>query len=326
MGNRMRVGINGFGRVGQALLQRLASTREIEIVAINEIELSVGQAAALLGGAASVSASGDLVFGRWTVKWLAKDDHRNIEWSTYGVEVVVEASRLFLRKEMVEQSEGGQVTILMTGDLRDELPDLTLVLGVNESEYRSDMTVLCAGSDRTQALVPILQTIGDRFGVKSYRACIHRSPYVGTCGRVQNRPDHAEQLARALPALTGRGKITRVDDQGATFVTIWLDISTNATVDEHQVRASMKKVASDFPNAVLCSRQLPSPVGNSHSALIDFSSVAVGIFNADEGDEHHIWVKLYYDPVVSYAERIKEQLIFLSEQRELINEGADTSG
>lgn len=322
----MKVGINGFGRVGQALLQRLASTEEIEIIAINEIELSAGRAAAFLGDAASVSASGDLVYVGRTIKWLAKDDPCNIEWSTYGIEVVVEASRLFLRKEMVEQSEDGQVAILMTGDLRGELPDLTLILGVNENEYRSNKTVLCAGSDRTQALVPIFQTIGDQFGVKSYRACIHRSPYVGTCGRVQNRNDNAEQLARALPALAGRGEITRVDDPGAKFVTIWLDIAANAIVDQHQVRASMKKVASDFPQAVLCSGQLPSPVGNAHSALVDLSSIRVGVFNTEEGDEHHIWLKLYYDPVVSYAERIKEQLIFLSEQRGLVAEGTVANG
>ncbi len=172
----MKAGINGFGKVGQALLQRLASTEEIDVVAINEIELPVAQAAALLGNAASVSASGDLVYGHRTIKWLVQDDHCKIEWDKVDIEVVVEASRLFHRDEMVEQSAQGRVVILMTGDLRGELPDLTLVLGVNDSEFRPGMTVLCAGSDRTQALVPILRTIHDHFGVKSYRACVHRLP------------------------------------------------------------------------------------------------------------------------------------------------------
>jgi hypothetical protein len=311
----MKVGINGFGKVGQVLLQRSASTEEIDVVAINEIGLSAGQAAALLGSAASVSASGDIVHGPRIIKWLMQDDHRTIAWDRYDIEVVVEASRLFRREEMIEQSAGGRIVVLMTGDLRGESPDLTLVLGVNDTAYRPGMTVLCVGSDRTQALAPVLRVVHDRFGIRSYRACIHRPPYVGTCARVQNRPTNAEQLARVLPALTGCGEVTRVDDPEAAFVTVWLDISTHAAVDEHHVRAAMHELAAGLPKAVQCSGQLPAAVGDTHSALIDSASIKAETVGGDAGDDHHVWLKLYYDPVVSYAERIREQLLFLSKHR-----------
>jgi len=314
----MNIGINGFGKVGQALLHRLSSTEEIDVVAINENLLSVTQAATLLGSTASVTASGDLVYGQKTIKWLPLSDHRKIGWDKYGIEVVVEASRLFLRREMAEQSADGRITILMTGDLRDELPDLTLVLGLNDSEYRSNMSILCAGSDRTQALVPILRAIHNLCGVKLFRACVHRPPYVGNCGHVQNRPTNAEQLARVLPALMGCGEVTRVDDPEATFVTIWLDTLVNAATDEHRVRAAMHEVAASLPSAVLCSGELPAPVSDPHSALIVSASIKTETVKVEDRDEHHVWLKLYYDPVASYAERIREQLLFLSQHRKMV--------
>jgi glyceraldehyde 3-phosphate dehydrogenase len=317
----MKVGINGFGKVGQALLQRLDSTQQIDVVAINEIGLSAGQAAALLGSAAFVSDSGDLVYGHRKIKWLAAQDHRQIGWDKYGTEVVVEASQLFQRKEMVEQSAGGRIVILMTGDLRGEPPDLTLVLGVNDSEYRPGMTVLCVGSDRTQGLAPVLRVVHDQFGIRSYRACIHRPPYVGTCARVQNRPTNAEQLARVLPALTGCGEVTRVDDPEATFVTVWLDISTSVAADEQQVQAAMQELAAGLPKTVQCSGPLPAPVGDTRSALIDSASIKAEAVSGEQGDDHRVWLKLYYDPVVSYAERIREQLLFLAIHRRPVSTG-----
>ena len=119
-GGEMKIGINGFGRVGQALLQQMPPSDDLQIAAINEIGLSLSDAVEFLGDAASVTDSGDLTYAGRTSRWLALADHRQIGWEQYGVQVVVEASRLFLRSEMKEQSAGGQVTILMTGDLRDE--------------------------------------------------------------------------------------------------------------------------------------------------------------------------------------------------------------
>ncbi len=250
-----------------------------------------------------------------------QDDHRTIAWDRYGIEVVVEASRLFRREEMIEQSAGGRIVVLMTGDLRGELPDLTLVLGVNDSAYRPGMTVLCVGSDRTQALAPVLHAIHDQFGIRSYRACIHRPPYVGSCARVENRPTNAEQLARVLPALTGCGEVTRVDDPEATFVTVWLDISTSVAADEHQVRAAMHELAARLPEAVQRSSQLPAPIGDTHSALIDSASIKAETVSGEHGDDHRVWLKLYYDPVVSYAERIREQLLLLAIHRRPVSTG-----
>ena len=307
----MKIGLNGFGKIGQALLQRLASTDEIEIVVINEIGMAVEQAGAAFASNCDVSGTGKLIHGRSTIEWLSQRDHRRIGWGNYGVDVVVEASRLFHRKEMEEQSDDAKITILMTGDLRNSTPDLTLVLGVNSSQYETNMSVLCAGSDRTQALVPILKTIDDQFGVNSYRVCMHRPPYVGTYGRVQDRPDNAAQLARALPALAGRGTFTRVEDPRSDCVTIWLDISTNKFADKRRICDALKQTSNLLPTAVACSEDAPSPVGDSHSALVDLSSLTA----AEVADECNIWVKLVYDPITSYAERIREQLLFLSKQR-----------
>ena len=81
----MKVGINGFGRVGQALLQQTPSSDDLQIVAINEIGLSLSDAVEFLGEAASVTDSGDLSYAGRTINWLALADHREIRWEQDGV-------------------------------------------------------------------------------------------------------------------------------------------------------------------------------------------------------------------------------------------------
>ena len=200
----------------------------------------------------------------------------------------------------------------MTGDLRDEPPDLTLVLGVNDADYRPDMSILCAGSDRTQALVPILHmrsTSGLVWLPSGPASTV--PPYTGACGRVQNRPGNAEELARVLPELAGRGELVRVDDPEADFVTAWLDLTVEAPADDDEVLSTLSELATRLPDVVLCSTQLPSPVGDQHSALVDTASIRTERLGTDT--DGRIWLKLFYDPVVSYSERIREQVRFLCE-------------
>jgi hypothetical protein len=105
---------------------------------------------------------------------------------------------------------------------------------------------------------------------------------------------------------------------------MWLDISTHAAGDEHHLRAAMHELAAGLPNAIQCSGRLPAPVGDTHSALIDSASIKAETVAGDAGDDHHVWLKLYYDPVVSYAERIREQLLFLSIRRRPLSTGPNS--
>jgi len=261
----MKIGINGFGKVGQALLQRLDSTQQIDVVAYHGIGLSAGQAAALLGSAAFVSDSGDLVYGHRTIKWLAERDHRQIGWDKHDIEAVLEASRLFQRKEMVEQSAGGRIGDPDDGDLRGEPPDLTLVRGVNDSEYRRGMTVsaLAVIGRRPWHQSFALSTTNLVSGRTGPASTAHRTWYLrpsaeptDQCRTTGTRPTRVDGLRRGYAS----------DDPEATFVTVWLDISTSVAADEHQVRAAMHELAAGYPRPFSalgsCLPRLATPLGS----------------------------------------------------------------
>jgi len=319
----MKVAINGFGKVGQALLRRLTRSTEIDVVVINEIKSSVERAVRVFqesgrGSNAENSPTirgGNLHVCERTIVWQAEKEPRNLGWERHKVDVAVEASRLFLRREMEDQSAGGRITILMTGDLADQPPDLTLVLGVNDAEYQPEQAILCMGSDRTQALVPVLSVLHSRLGVLSYRACVLRTPYKDDYGQVQHQAKHAQQLARALPPLNGRGKVYRVDDSDCRCVTVWLDVAVDSTVDNEHARDALHAAAEKFPAAVIISDQLADPVGSTYSALIDASSIKTRMVKSKDRQEYRIYLKFVYDPLVSYVERLLEQLCFLAQHR-----------
>ena len=90
-----------------------------------------------------------------------------------------------------------------------------------------------------------------------------------------------------------------------------MDITVETPADDDEVLGTLSELATRLPHVLLCSTQLPSPVGDRHSALADAASIRTERLSTNTGSR--IWLKLYYDPVVSYAERIREQLKSLSE-------------
>lgn len=311
----MRVAINGFGRIGAKLAERIlgesmqkerraaasplvrdvAPDADLEVAAINEPEPA--RHARLREWLRSLDA------GRATVA-LSVSEPRELPWDALDVDVVVEASRWFHRDQMAVQTRAGRIPVIMTGDLRDSLPDLTLVLGVNHERYSPQHRILCAGSDRTQAFAPLLALLEQEVGIDSYRLALRRPPYAEVVGRVYANPRQAEQLSDVIPTLRGRGVVTRIEDPRATYVHAWCDLTLRSDYGEQEIHAMLGRAESHFPSVLARTSAAVEPSGDPRSLLVDISSVRSG--------ERRVWFEAAYDPITSYAERLVEMLRFVT--------------
>lgn len=311
----MRVAINGFGRIGAKLAERIlgesrrtgrhaASSSEVrdvardvdlEIAAINEPEPA--RHAQLREWLTTCDAA------RATVA-LSVPEPRELPWDALDVDVVVEASRWFHRDQMAAQTRAGRIPVIMTGDLRDSRPDLTLVLGVNHERYSPHHRILCAGSDRTQAFAPLLALLEHEIGIESYRLAVRRPPYAEVVGRVYANPRQAEQLSDVIPTLHGRGAVTRIEDPRATYVHAWCDVSLRRDGAEEELHDLLSCAESRFPSVLARTSAAVEPSGDVRSLLVDKSSLRCG--------ERRVWFEAAYDPITSYAERLVEMLRFVT--------------
>lgn len=312
----MRIGLNGYGQVGQLLVERLGDCPGLELVAVNdarrispeEIAATSAQIAGGLGRGPALTAGPD--GAKWRgqpVRWTVHSRPENLNWPDVGVEVVVEASRYFSRGEMEAQHDGGRITVLMTGDLRDSVPDLTLVLGINHERFDRRTSVVCVGSDRTQILCPLMQILVDSFGVADYQLAIHRPPYVWDTPRIVSQPHQPQQIARVIPELGGIGTVYRVDDPQTRQVKMWLDLTTRSELSAEQAVDQLRRGAQRFSTAMHVTPTPPVIAGCTYSGIINETRI--------KANQKQLWIEIECDPVVSYVERMMEVLDFVRRVR-----------
>ena len=227
----VKVGINGFGRigrmVGRAILER--NSKSIELVAVNDIT-DAKMLAHLLkydsvhgrfpGGDVKAAADSIVVNGR-TIKVLAKKDPTELPWKDLGVEVVVESTGLFtIKNDGVNKkgkevkgaanhiTKGGAKKVIISAPAEGE--DLTVVLGVNEDKYDpAKHSVLSNASCTTNCLAPVAKVLNDTWGIeKGLMTTIHA--YTND-QRIQDLPHSDPRRARAaalsmIPTSTGAAK------------------------------------------------------------------------------------------------------------------------
>lgn len=312
----MRIGLNGYGQIGKRLVERLVTCPELELVAINDansfpparavefssqISSEMGQPPALAAGPGGVTWRGR------PLRWTSQSKPENLDWAAVGVDAVVEASRYFSRREMEAQHDGGRITVLMTGDLRDSTPDITLVLGINEDKFNPRMSVVCVGSDRTQGICPLMRILVDSVGIEAYQLVVHRPPYVWDRPQIISQPHQPQQAARVIPELAGIGSVLRVDDPQTRLAKVWLDVVARRETVCEDVVMQLCRGANRFPTAMHISEAPPATSGCTYSAVINQTRIRV--------DRKQLWIEMECDPVVSYVERMIEILQFVRRAR-----------
>ncbi|AZI57953.1 type I glyceraldehyde-3-phosphate dehydrogenase [Nakamurella antarctica] len=266
----VRIGINGFGRIGRNLWRAIDSLdHDIEVVAVNDLTDNKTLAHLLkydtiLGRLAhDVSFTEDeIIVGGKSIKALSERDPAKLPWGELGVDIVIESTGHFTKAEGARKHlEGGAKKVIISAPATGE--DLTVVMGVNEEKYDGSQTILSNASCTTNCVAPMAKVLHENFGiVKGLMTTIHaytndqvildfphsdlRRARAAAQNIIPTSTGAAKATALVLPELAGKlhGYALRVPvvDGSATDLTV--ELAREVTVDE--VNAAFK-AAADGP-------------------------------------------------------------------------------
>ncbi|MEJ2887370.1 type I glyceraldehyde-3-phosphate dehydrogenase [Actinomycetospora aeridis] len=267
----VRIGINGFGRIGRNVFralekQRAAGTADIEVLAVNDITdnktlghlLKYDSVHGRFDGTIEVSDDALVVNGR-SIKALAEKDPAALPWGDLGVDVVIESSGIFTDADSAgKHLKAGAKKVVISAPAKGE--DLTVVMGINDSSYDGSQSILSNASCTTNCVAPMIKVLHDAFGLETgFMSTIHA--YTGD-QRIHDAPHKdlrraraaadniiptttgaAQATALALPELEGRlnGLAYRVPVIDGSVTDLTATLNTDVTVD--QVNAAFKKAA-----------------------------------------------------------------------------------
>ncbi|WAH51708.1 type I glyceraldehyde-3-phosphate dehydrogenase [Pseudescherichia vulneris] len=268
----VKVGINGFGRIGRNVLRAALGNADIQIVAINDLTDSKTLAHLLkhdsLLGTLSVpveAAEGELKVDGKPVRVFSERDPAAIPWASVGVEIVIEATGFFTDREKAEVhiTRGGAKRVIISAPGKND--DLTIVLGVNHDSYDPQKHfVVSNGSCTTNGLAPAAQVLHQRFGIEhglmntthayTNSQALHDQPEKDLRGAraaalsiVPYSSGAAKALGKVIPELEGRltGYSLRVPVPVVSIVDLTVTLKRDVTVDE--VNDAFRQAAAEGP-------------------------------------------------------------------------------
>ena len=301
---RIRVGINGFGRIGRNILRGAKKhDAPLDFVAINDLTDSETLAHLLrydsvhgrYPGKVEVSADGLVVDGD-TVRVLSERDPASLPWKDLGVDIVFEATGRFTKRDdAAKHLAGGASKVIITAPAKGE--DITIVLGVNEDNYDPDQHhVISNASCTTNCLVPVVKVLLDRFGIR--RAVMTTVHSYTNDQNVLDLPHKDLRRARAaavsiIPTTTGAAKATslvipelkgkidgiamRVPTADVSIVDLVAELDRSTSIDE--VNEAFRQAAAGPLKGILAVSEEPlvsvDYIGNPHSSIVDALSTFV---------------------------------------------------
>lgn len=331
----VKVGINGFGRIGRNLFRAAMETKEIEFVAVNDITDPKTLAHLLkydsnLGNLNAVVTYGEdslSVNGRRMQVFKEKDPAK-IPWEAVGAEIVVEATGLFTNRADAEKHLRGPVKkVIITAPAKEE--DVTIVLGVNHHVYDpAKHHIVSNASCTTNCLAPVVKVLNDRFGiVHGLMNTVHaytndqrildlphkdlRRARAAAVSMIPTTTGAAKAIGLVIPELKGKldGIAIRVPTPNVSVVDLTAEVKRPVTVEE--VNGALKQAAEGELKGILayCEEELVSIDfrGNPHSSIVDagFTRVTDGTL---------VKVLAWYDNEWGYSCRVRDLILFMAEK------------
>ena len=298
----IRVGINGFGRIGRLVL-RAAQDKDIEIVGINDLTDDRTMAHLLKydsvhGGFPGTVEPGDgsMIVNGNKLAVMTERDPAKLPWKELGAQIVVESTGIFADREGASKHiDAGAERVIISAPAKD--PDVTIVLGVNEGDYDpAKHTIVSNASCTTNCLGPIAKVLDDEFGLESgWMTTIHaytndqvtldfphkdlRRARAAAVSMIPTSTGAAKAIGLVLPQLKGKldGYAMRVPTSDVSIVD--LSCKLGKSTDADGINAAMKKAADGPLKGVLqyCDEPCVSVdfLGNSHSSILDALSTKV---------------------------------------------------
>ncbi len=273
---QVKVGINGFGRIGRLVFRAAVyNYPEIEIVGINDLVdpeymaymLRYDSTHGKFNGDIKVEG-GNLVVNGKTIRVTAEKDPANLKWGEIGAEYIVESTGLFLDQEKAGgHLKAGAKKVIISAPAKDDTP--TFVMGVNNQAYTTDMNIVSNASCTTNCLAPIAKVLNDKFGIEEgLMTTVHAvtatqktvdgpsmKDWRGGRGGYQNIIPSSTGAAKAvglvIPELKGKltGMSFRVPVADVSVVDLTARLKTPATYDE--IKAEMKRASEQELKGIL---------------------------------------------------------------------------
>jgi glyceraldehyde 3-phosphate dehydrogenase len=330
----IRVGINGFGRIGRQVLRaaKQSGIKGYDFVAVNDLTDTKTLAhlfkydsvhreyqGEVSAGASSITVDGD------EIKILAEKDPAKLPWKDLGVDIVIESTGRFTDADKAKAHiAGGAKKVIISAPAKGE--DITIVMGVNHTKYDPKAhTIISNASCTTNCLVPMVKVVRDNFGfVRGSMVTIHsytndqsildlphkdlRRARAAAISMIPTTTGAAKATSLVIPELKGKidGMSVRVPTPDVSFTDLSVVIDKPVTID--QVNAAFKKAAEGELKGILKYTDLElvscDYIGNPHSCILDGKSTNVV-------DGLLLKVSGWYDNEWGYASRCVDLLQYV---------------
>jgi len=278
----IRVGINGFGRIGRNIFRAALNNPDMEIVAINDLPVPIETHAHLLKYDSILGIfhaevghkDTKLVVNGKDIDMLSFRDPAQIPWADYGIDIVVESTGVFTQKEKAEgHIKSGVKKVIISAPAKNE--DITIVLGVNEDKYDPDKHhVISNASCTTNCLAPVVKVLIDKFGFKQgLMTTIHsytndqkvldighkdlRRARAAALSMIPTTTGAAKAVGLVLPEVKGKldGMAIRVPTPNVSIVDLVCE--TEKDTSKELINAELKKAAEGKMKGILDVTDLP---------------------------------------------------------------------
>ena len=321
----VRVGINGFGRIGRHVFKIAMENRDIEIVAINDLTNAKTLAHLLKYDSVygrydkTVKAEGDaIVVDGKKIQISAIKDPKQLPWKELGVNIVVESTGVFRTREQVMwHVEAGAKKVILTVPSKDKV-DNTIVLGVNDNMLKASDIVVSNASCTTNCLAPVAKVLNDNFGIVcGLMTTIHsytndqvildfphsdlRRARAAGLSMIPTTTGAASAVGLVIPELNGKlnGMAIRVPTPTGSLVDLVVQLEKDATVEA--INAAVKAAAAGPMKGILsyCEDPIVSAdvIKDTHSSIFDsLSTMKIG--------KNMVKVLSWYDNEWGYSSRV----------------------
>jgi glyceraldehyde 3-phosphate dehydrogenase (phosphorylating) len=329
----VKVGINGFGRIGRNIFRTSIGDRDIDFVAVNDLTdtktlahlLKYDSVLGNLEHKITSTENGIKVAGE-EFRVFSQRDPAAIDWESVGAEIVIESTGLFTKAEDAKKHLHGSVKkVIISAPAKNE--DITIVLGVNEEKYNAaEHHVISNASCTTNCLAPVAKVIHEKFGIRSAQmTTIHsytndqqlldlphkdvRRARAAALSMIPTSTGAAKAVALVLPELKGKfdGISVRVPTPNVSLVDVVMNVEKDTSMEE--VNRALKNAANEELRGILefCEEPLVSIdfKKNSHSSIVDAEYTKVIGGNL-------VKVLSWYDNEWGYSCRVRDLIKFIA--------------
>ena len=327
----IRVGINGFGRIGRLVFRVMDARDSIEVVAINDLADAKTMATLLkfdsvhgrFNGSVEVVDEGCIRVNGDNIRVTTERDPRQLPWKEMDVDFVVESTGVFRKRDQIAMHlEAGAPKVLLTVPAKDDI-DAMIVMGVNEHDLAAEHRIISNASCTTNCLAPLAMVLHENFGIshglmttthgytngQRLLDMVHKDLRRARAAAVNIIPTTtgaARAVGKVLPALAGKldGMAMRVPVPDGSCVDLCAVLDKTVTVED--VNAAVRAAAEGPLQGILQYSEDPlvssDIVGNSHSSIFDAPSTMVIAGN-------FIKVISWYDNEWGYSSRVADLLV-----------------